>query len=857
MMNVSRAGMLALTVGLVTLTACERQQVAERDGGLVPAMLRPFQSVEAVPPPTPLDDQIADLTTASVAFGVGEVSIIDTTKFVQQIVKSGEGRTGRRVREMLPEHSRHSIALNEAPNMLPVGEVHGERRAVVDQNWPGISQTGWVPPDPNLAVGPHHIVTTVNQDIAFYSKTGTLLFQQPLNDTGNPGFFEPVGAGGFTFDPKVFFDHYAQRFVVVAPEVYGSTQAWISIAVSDDDNPLGTWYKYRTNAVIQVGGTTYWWDYPGFGYDEDGYYVTSNLFGLNQGGWGGVGFRVFDKTAMLSGQPVVFSTMRDGNAASVQVAHHFGSNAAPFFISGNNSSSLRVHAITNPLTNPQLVSTTVTVPSYSGPVDSPAVGASAVQTIDSRIFNAQWRNGNLYATHNIGSGGKTVARWYHVNTNNWPTSGNVSLVQSGNVNAGGDVHTFFPAIFSNNLNEVAMVMGASSSSTRISVNVTGRRANDPLGTMGALTQLHISSVNTGGRWGDYYDICTDPNDDRTFWVIGQYGAAGGWNNWIASFRVSEVDGPYTEPDAIDFILGGSAADVDVLANDGHTDGDTILIDTFDAVSAQGGTVERLVGVGPGGRDVLRYTAPTGYTGPDSFEYTIRDSQNRTADAVVSAAVFDPTIFLPAVHPLNPLAGLDAGYYVLSNPSVLPNFDALTAYASEVVPNINYASTNGNFAGSGRADNVGALYRGFVQVPQLGVYTFYTTSDDGSALYIDGVQVVDNDGLHGMQERWGTVPLQPGLHEIRVEFFEAGGGAGLIVEYGGPGVTRQVIPAGVLRRVNPCPIDLMPPFGVLDFFDVQVFLGMFSAEDPQTDLNGDGVFDFFDIQIYLALVSQGC
>jgi hypothetical protein len=46
-------------------------------------------------------------------------------------------------------------------------------------------------------------------------------------------------------------------------------------------------------------------------------------------------------------------------------------------------------------------------------------------------------------------------------------------------------------------------------------------------------------------------------------------------------------------------------------------------------------------------------------------------------------------------------------------------------------------------------------------------------------------------------------------------------------------------------------------GVLDFFDVQAFLTLFSLEDPSTDLNEDGLFDFFDVQVYLGAYSAGC
>jgi hypothetical protein len=60
----------------------------------------------------------------------------------------------------------------------------------------------------------------------------------------------------------------------------------------------------------------------------------------------------------------------------------------------------------------------------------------------------------------------------------------------------------------------------------------------------------------------------------------------------------------------------------------------------------------------------------------------------------------------------------------------------------------------------------------------------------------------------------------------------------------------------LFAAAPCPADLNGD-GVLDFFDVSAFLGMFSIEHPDSDWNGDGVFDFFDVMAFLADFSAGC
>ncbi|MGD8501940.1 MAG: PA14 domain-containing protein, partial [Phycisphaerales bacterium] len=101
------------------------------------------------------------------------------------------------------------------------------------------------------------------------------------------------------------------------------------------------------------------------------------------------------------------------------------------------------------------------------------------------------------------------------------------------------------------------------------------------------------------------------------------------------------------------------------------------------------------------------------------------------------------------------------------------------------------------------------------------YTFYTTSDDGSQLFIDGAMVVDNDGTHGMVEQSGTVSLSAGLHDIVVTMFELGGGEGLDVEWEGPVIAREAVPDDVL-----------------------------SLPSPAADLNGDGAANFKDFALLL-------
>ena len=94
-----------------------------------------------------------------------------------------------------------------------------------------------------------------------------------------------------------------------------------------------------------------------------------------------------------------------------------------------------------------------------------------------------------------------------------------------------------------------------------------------------------------------------------------------------------------------------------------------------------------------------------------------------------------------------------------------------------------------------------VWSGYILVPQTAVYAFYTESDDGSALYIDDMKVVNNDGLHSRLERTGEIALKKGYHKIRVEYFNRTGTGDLIVSVRTTGLKKQLLPAEWLFHQN--------------------------------------------------------
>ena len=65
------------------------------------------------------------------------------------------------------------------------------------------------------------------------------------------------------------------------------------------------------------------------------------------------------------------------------------------------------------------------------------------------------------------------------------------------------------------------------------------------------------------------------------------------------------------------------------------------------------------------------------------------------------------------------------------------------------------------------------WRGFLAVDASGDYAFALDTDDGSTLELDGTLVVDNGGEHRLRRGEGRCRLEPGLHPIRVRYFQAG------------------------------------------------------------------------------------
>jgi len=92
----------------------------------------------------------------------------------------------------------------------------------------------------------------------------------------------------------------------------------------------------------------------------------------------------------------------------------------------------------------------------------------------------------------------------------------------------------------------------------------------------------------------------------------------------------------------------------------------------------------------------------------------------------------------------------------------------------------------------RKDKFAFVFEGFIKIEREGFYTFSTISDDGSKLFIDDAETVNNDGDHGSVEQTGKAALKIGYHRIKVVYFDSGGDSSLKVVMQEEGGTKQEV-----------------------------------------------------------------
>jgi probable HAF family extracellular repeat protein len=406
------------------------------------------------------------------------------------------------------------------------------------------------PPDTSVAAGPNHVVEVVNSSLAFFDKTtGARLFQQSLQD-----FFAPVGGGQFVGEVGVTYDELVGRFVVSTNDGQAPS-SFLDVALSNDSNPLDGFTKLHIDMTESSPSGPLRADFPRVaGWNADAYVFAVNMVSRVDAAFDHVQLLVLDKSLMtvrhidLDGKqfanltPAIMHGSLLGDplwlVETGQVDH------TGFSHGGN---TLRVVKMTDVLSaTPTFQSFDIPVSPFASPPSATQPGNGTIDSGDTSLLNAAWRDGRLVTAQTVGSNGDARVRWYEFNT----SGASPTLTQSGEINQGKAVNTYYPSIEIAANGDLGMTFTESSGSEFMAMYVTGRTLTDPAGEMRApvLVRAGVANYSFGGPngssapAGDYSGISVDPSNGTAFWVSNQYATAASAINWgttIGNFSIGD------------------------------------------------------------------------------------------------------------------------------------------------------------------------------------------------------------------------------------------------------------------------------------------------------------------------------
>ena len=418
-----------------------------------------------------------------------------------------------------------------------------------------------IPPDNAGAVGLNHFVITVNSSVEWYEKVNrTRLYQKSL-DT----LFKANSPQYGLFDPRVLWDSYNNRFVIIAIEQDDNSETSIlHLAVSQTENPEDGWYFQKFNTKLTINGKTTWTDFPGLGLSSEAIYVTANMFDFNNSF---VATRVWiiNKGLYTSGDTSSASVYDPSTEAglteqafTIIPARMHGAqpeNVGVFMFStewddnNGNNDLLGIFRIDDPLGNNGGPAFTVQFLN-PGEIHNNADGVPTMPQKDSnkkidtggdRAQSCAWINDifvGAYTTNPSGGTeeGQATVFWFSVNTSDLNALG---LEQQGYID-GEDIadttYTCYPAVAINKHGEIGIGFSASAPSIYAGSYFAIHQTTDAAGAtqgsqvMRAGDDYYERTFSFGfgrNRWGDYSSITLDPSDTTSFWVFNQYAMTRG------------------------------------------------------------------------------------------------------------------------------------------------------------------------------------------------------------------------------------------------------------------------------------------------------------------------------------------
>lgn len=416
------------------------------------------------------------------------------------------------------------------------------------------SLTGLQPPDPVLAVGPNHVVTTTNEGMRIHNPDGTT-----VSFVAWPNFFpatvDGVTAGTFS-DPQILYDHYHDQWLLamICYDIAGQVgRVWI--VRSDGPDPNGGWNGFRLSMRVSDDPSSFQFliDYPRLGMNDDTVYITGALFSYPSFQASGSRMLQISLNALEQASPAIVADTWTGfetdivcpavmrtpqayygnpswNVGYLVQASDFDSDKIIVWRFASRWSAGATAFVDGYLQNVNYY--------YPPPAGYQVGGPSSpyIDTGDCRVAGVTFLNGIMETTQQVGydpMDGSGVSS--SIKTYRWDTTGigEPALVRDLIIYSGG-TDLYYPSATLTIDGDSLWAVAASSPSLSPSLMTLAWRTSGLDGSFALIKQGEDIYNRPPNRWGDYFGTALDPFDQRTVWVTGEYAkATNSWGVWVA------------------------------------------------------------------------------------------------------------------------------------------------------------------------------------------------------------------------------------------------------------------------------------------------------------------------------------
>ena len=404
---------------------------------------------------------------------------------------------------------------------------------------------GSIPPDVNGTVGPNHLMVTLNQGVRIQDREGNNLFTTSLNT-----FWDPLPGNGGTFDPKIIYDPYHNRWIMVTPSGSNSVDSKLYLGVSQTSDPLGEWNMYW---IDPDESNTTWFDFPSIGFNKKWITISGNMFGSDY-------YRTvftFDKLAVYNGDETIEYTRFATTQGFTLVPSITYDTVVEdqYLISTSNGNTggmgyIKKFKLSGPVDDPVFeLEGSIGIPDTwaNGAGDYgnflPQLGSSElINSVDSRMEDVIYRNGKLWAVHHVflpaDNPQRSAVQWWNIDTDG-------VILERGRVEDETNQFSFaFPTIAVNKNEDVFIGFDAFSETQYASAAYAYKSHYDEPNSMREYYQYkdglgpYYKTYGGGrNRWGDYSNTSVDPLNDTDFWCIQEYASTNNkWGTWWAFMR---------------------------------------------------------------------------------------------------------------------------------------------------------------------------------------------------------------------------------------------------------------------------------------------------------------------------------